>query len=248
VASYLCHVAMLHYVMMEHKLCPKCQQTKPYSDFPTERRKGKADRPACYCRECWNAYTRARAQRPEIQAKAKAAYRAKCIRLGKGRLSKPYASKTPEQKAKAYEAVKRWRNDHPLQSAVEARQSLQMRRSYAYQAAWPLIVQHYGDKCLCCGFPRKLVFDHVQPMAKGGANLLTNGQPLCVGCNTGKGQMGDGCKDYRPDQGQWIGRLVEANPWLGEAFPVGRWSITSDGRERAERIRGLSKAPLAIPE
>lgn len=206
-----------------------------------------ADRPAWQCRLCWNDYTRARAKRPDVQAKAQAAYRAKCIRLGKKSLSKPYADRTPEQKAKAYESVQRWRKAHPLQSAGEARQGIQMRRSYAYRVAWPLIVEHYGNKCLCCGFPRKVAFDHVQPMSKGGPNTLTNGQPLCIGCNTGKGQMGDGCKDYRPDQGKWISELVRLNPWLGEPFLAGRWHLTAQGRVRIEELRRLAGQEVVLP-
>jgi len=232
---------------MEHKPCPKCQTIKPYSDFPTERRKGKPDKPASYCRQCWNDYTRERASRPENRAKAQAAYKAKCIRLGKGSLSKPWSDKTPEQKARAYQAVKAWRAAHPDQSCSEARQSIQMRRSYAYKVAWPLIVEHYGSKCLCCGFPRPLAFDHVVPMSKGGANLLTNGQPLCVGCNAGKGQMGDGCKDYRPDQGAWVRELITLNPWLGEPFLEGRWHLTAQGRVRIEELRRLAGQEVTKP-
>jgi hypothetical protein len=232
---------------MTTKTCAGCNLTKDISEYHTERRKGKADRPYSRCKECWNAYTRDRMRSPENRARAKAAYRAKCIRLGKGSLSKRYSEKTPEQRARAYQSVQAWRAKHPEQNAREARLSLQLRRSHAYRIAWPLICDHYGNKCLCCGFPRPTCFDHVIPMGKNGANLLTNGQPLCVSCNTGKGQMGDGCKDYRPDQGAWIAQLVALNPWLGEALPEGRWHLTSEGRKRAEWIASEAGRELVLP-
>lgn len=60
----------------------------------------------------------------------------------------------------------------------------------------------YGKKCLCCGkterqlkiLGRRLVLDHVIPLAKGGGNDVSNLQPLCHalpgfsgGCNSRKG-------------------------------------------------------------
>ena len=212
-------VVYVHYVR-GMKTCTKCQQAKPLSDYYTERRKGRPDTPMSRCRECWNAYVRQRAARPENRAKTQAAYKAKCLRLGETSLSKPWAEKTPEQRARAYESVKAWRAANPTRAKEEARLSLRLRRSLAFQSAWPAICERYGNVCLACHQSKPLVFDHVVPFSKGGENTLTNGQPLCRGCNGGKGQTGDGCRDYRPDHGEWIRELVRENPGLGEGGEV----------------------------
>lgn len=60
------------------------------------------------------------------------------------------------------------------------------------------LVQRYGSRCVSCwkavselaSLGRKLVPDHIVPLAKGGLNDITNIQPLCHGvdgCNNHKG-------------------------------------------------------------
>jgi len=51
-----------------------------------------------------------------------------------------------------------------------------------------------GNRCLKCGTADDLSIDHVKPTSKGGANLISNMQTLCRGCNMQKGARE---KDYR---------------------------------------------------
>lgn len=51
---------------------------------------------------------------------------------------------------------------------------------------WELLKKTYQYKCLCCEKKEpsiKLTEDHIIPISKGGSNLITNIQPLCIKCN-----------------------------------------------------------------
>lgn len=75
----------------------------------------------------------------------------------------------------------------------------------AYSAAeWKALVEHFGNKCLCCGRTDvKLTADHIVPVSRGGTSNIDNIQPLCQTCNSKKK---DKTIDYRPDSGffRWI--------------------------------------------
>ena len=52
---------------------------------------------------------------------------------------------------------------------------------------WEALVLPYGC-CLCCGEAGiRLTVDHVIPLSEGGANTVSNIQPLCGPCNSTKG-------------------------------------------------------------
>lgn len=54
----------------------------------------------------------------------------------------------------------------------------------------------HGGKCLRCGRSVKMTADHVFPINLGGSNNISNIQPLCLECNSGKGAR---VVDYRPE-------------------------------------------------
>jgi hypothetical protein len=47
--------------------------------------------------------------------------------------------------------------------------------------------QRDGGRCVACGSNEELEFDHIIPLAMGGANTLRNLQLLCATCNRRKG-------------------------------------------------------------
>lgn len=51
---------------------------------------------------------------------------------------------------------------------------------------WYALRIAYGEVCLACGSVGDLVPDHVVALARGGANLIENIQPLCESCNSVK--------------------------------------------------------------
>jgi 5-methylcytosine-specific restriction endonuclease McrA len=56
----------------------------------------------------------------------------------------------------------------------------------------------FGDLCLACGERSRLSPDHVVPLVQGGANDISNIQPLCLSCNLRKSTK---TIDYRdPDR------------------------------------------------
>lgn len=52
-----------------------------------------------------------------------------------------------------------------------------------------LIIVRRQKRCTYCKSSRKLEFDHIVPLAKGGDNSRKNLQVLCHNCNTLKGAM-----------------------------------------------------------
>lgn len=51
------------------------------------------------------------------------------------------------------------------------------------------------NKCLTCGKNTKLTIDHVIPISKGGCSCIHNIQPICLSCNSRKGNLHS--TDYR---------------------------------------------------
>lgn len=55
-------------------------------------------------------------------------------------------------------------------------------------AEWDALCARYGHRCPACGARGvKLTVDHVVPIKAGGTSWISNIQPLCWPCNSGKG-------------------------------------------------------------
>lgn len=59
---------------------------------------------------------------------------------------------------------------------------------------WRQVMARDGYRCLCCGSKKRLSKDHIQPIASGGSNDISNLQTLCIPCNSRKGNR---TIDYR---------------------------------------------------
>lgn len=106
---------------------------------------------------------------------------------------------------------KQWRWQHPDRERAQQnrRRTRETIAGGAFTAAeWKALVEHYDNKCLCCGRNDvHLTVDHIVPVSKGGTSNIENLQPLCHSCNSRKGNK---TLDYRPDSGlvRWIQRKL----------------------------------------
>lgn len=75
---------------------------------------------------------------------------------------------------------------HALQ-AMTARLDVRARREPIPQDVKVAVWQRDGGRCATCGSNLNLEFDHIIPLAMGGANTMRNLQLLCETCNRRKG-------------------------------------------------------------
>lgn len=67
---------------------------------------------------------------------------------------------------------------------------------------WNEILKRCGYVCLACGTLERITIDHVIALKNGGRNDILNLQPLCLSCNSSKGEKS---ADYRPRAvKQWL--------------------------------------------
>lgn len=111
---------------------------------------------------------------------------------------------------KTREWSREWRRNNPDKKAA-AKQRYRTRKTKAggsYTAEeFKALCKQYNNRCACCGKKKKLEFDHVVPVSKGGSSDISNGQPLCRTCNVRKMNK---TTDYRTKPGilRWIQRKL----------------------------------------
>lgn len=101
-----------------------------------------------------------------------------------------------------------WAKENPLKCVI----IVQRRRARLHgnggtwtTAQWNHLKRAYNNSCLGCRLGetqlkclrRKLVPDHIQPVARGGRNDISNLQPLCHGLNGCNNRKGSRHVDYR---------------------------------------------------
>jgi 5-methylcytosine-specific restriction endonuclease McrA len=50
------------------------------------------------------------------------------------------------------------------------------------------VFAHWGGRCVYCGAPAEHL-DHVQPLSRGGRDILSNVVPACADCNLSKAAL-----------------------------------------------------------
>ena len=87
--------------------------------------------------------------------------------------------------------LRQWRKANPGKFRVQALRCAAVRRGRTGPANFnsELLAQkldYFDHQCVYCGKKGRLQWDHVKPLAKGGANLLCNLVPACGSCNAKK--------------------------------------------------------------
>ena len=95
---------------------------------------------------------------------------------------------------------KEWRKKNPdkVQASRHRRRAKLKGSGGSFtEQEWKDLCEKYDNTCLRCGKKTKMTVDHVVPISKSGTNFIGNIQPLCLSCNSVKGNRNS--TDYRKD-------------------------------------------------
>lgn len=191
------------------KECRRCRITRDAADFSPEPRN--RDGLHSYCRPCraqiafnnprrkentdrWFRENREKKLADNARWRRENADRMKELNA---RWRRENAEKAALTRAAYYQAnrehhrelVKAWtkRNRDVVRSYRRARRARESGAVCAGFTAAQLAARwsYYGDKCWICRKPATAT-DHVKPLAKGGAHMLSNLRPICTSCNCSK--------------------------------------------------------------
>lgn len=182
------------------KTCPRCDVTKPVSEFSPDPTTGKPRR--SYCRPCFRSYERERREAdPEKSRERQRRWSRK--NWDKAKLAQyEWRKRKPDVWAANQ---KRWRDKY-LDDYMRAKR----------QKNRDLVFAHYGESCACCGEAERmfLSIDHIAndgavhrrslkgQIGKGGSSFFDwlvrtsfpdGFQTLCRNCNWGKHANGGVC-------------------------------------------------------
>lgn len=209
--------------LFEGKVCTRCNQWKPETDFHIRK-----NQPIAQCRKCTSDCSKQRRlanlekvrQRDRERyigraesVKKKVRLYASCNRekvqlykkLWREKNASTIAEKKREWREQNIDYVKKY--DRQRDKNPERREKNQVRMSKRNATrkngsdgtlthrTWIALCEKYNYCCLCCGKPGKMTVDHIVPLIKGGSHSLSNIQPLCLSCNSRKC---DKTIDYRP--------------------------------------------------
>lgn len=143
------------------KTCTKCGTEKQKGDFHADPRR--VDGLHSWCKACFAAHQREAGPR----------------------------ERSPEQRAKAVERLRRWREENPERVRLVAREAASRRRApEGEKVDYDRILERDGMVCHLCGEDiadrADLHFDHVLPLAKGGLHVESNIRPSHADCNLAK--------------------------------------------------------------
>lgn len=162
-------------ILSPTRLCRKCGENKPSSEFHRDRTRSDGLHP--YCKACIKAY-----HDTIVETKAETNRRWQKANAGK---VVGYTSK--------------WRQSNPDMARQNGRRYWASRQGATGDytlAEWQALCSWFGNVCVACGKAGiALHADHIVPLTKGGTNYIENIQPLCSPCNASKGNRRS--TDYR---------------------------------------------------
>lgn len=187
---------------MPVKICRRCEQAKPRSDYTVDTRYDDGCYPYCAaCRKEWRQGRRERQRELELNWREKNGDRAR--ELGRNHYARHKETIAPKRRAYDRE---RYRNDPMVKRRkdIQTAQKNRRRRALLYgiktehhtEQEWQQLCEKYNHRCLRCGEQKPLTRDHIIPVTSGGVDTIDNIQPLCKVCNS---QKNNRTIDYRPE-------------------------------------------------
>ena len=93
-------------------------------------------------------------------------------------------------KACQAERGREWAKENRDKSYAYGHNNRVLRKELADGTVTPEVVARIRDSaCVACGSRDRVNLDHIIPIIQGGANTITNVQPLCNRCNSSKGGL-----------------------------------------------------------
>lgn len=192
---------------METQICPKCGP-QPLEAFAPSKRSKSGE----MCESCMRAYCRAyyQANKDRLKERARqyhADHREQCNRrnnqyyhshvdlaVQRGRRwreanPEKHAERLAERREYHRAYASEWAKKNPLRARINGHSYRARRRKatgHYTEAEWIALCGWFGNVCLKCGSCDRISIDHVVPLSQGGSNDITNLQPLCFACNSGK--------------------------------------------------------------
>lgn len=175
------------------KVCTKCGLEKSIDDFHVRRRSH--DGRMAQCKDCVNARIRANyASDPQKKIAKTRRYHLDHPEWSKETLREWHAAHREERAAKVRERLATDPEFKEYRREIVARKERERRAQKANTEIVKLttqdyadLLEQYGNICWVCeiDLPRPH-WDHVHPLAKGGAHSKDNLRPICNACNTRK--------------------------------------------------------------
>ena len=185
------------------KTCTKCQITQPASNFSPDRRV-KKDGLQAQCKPCrTQAMKQWRTAHPEaVKEIARRSYKRNSEAV-KERAREYYYAHTEmyrangkawaaENKERIREYHRVYRTLNPEKVRIKERNHKHSRRTNSAASEvtpqkWQNRLAEFGHRCAYCLSSVVLEMEHIDPVSRGGAHLMSNLVPACGPCNRSKG-------------------------------------------------------------
>jgi len=174
------------------KICSKCRENKPVSEFWKSRHQ--PDGLHNQCKVCARAASK---EDYKKHREARLARQTAYNHSARGRTTNLRYYRTEKGQATLR---RNWQSEKGQHSRRRRRVQQADAEGHHTRGEFEALCKECEHRCLACGkeflftFGERLVADHVVPISKGGSDNIDNIQPLCRSCNSIKGAQ---TIDYR---------------------------------------------------